>query len=638
MNDSQESHEAPEDYDSSAKRWLDALKIAGKNQETWEKRGDKIEKRYRDERSSAEDAAGSKKLNILWSNIETLRPAVYSNTPKPVVSRRFKDEDKTGKETSMIIERALKYAVDAYDFDDVMRSIVEDRLLPGRGVARVLYEPTMGTATGIDGEDYEEVVYEEVKCEYVYWKDFRHGSARKWNQVPWVAFRTYQTKAELIERFGAKKALKIPLNYKPEGCDDEDEQFKKAKIWEIWSKTDKRVYWIAEDYDVLLEESEPPLNLHGFFPCPKPLYGTTTNSSLIPVPDYTQYQDQAEELDSLTDRINSLVEALRVAGVYAADAPEIKRLLEEGSENQMIPVANWAMFAERGGIDGMVSWFPFERVAKTAINLYEARDKTKQELYEITGLADIIRGASQSSETATAQRIKGQFATLRLSDTQAEVAKFAKELISLKAEVIAEHFSPQTLQLMTGLQVSEEVAELMRNDPLRTFRIGIETDSTINIDEQADKASRVEFLNTASSFLERAIPAYQAMPELGALLGEMLMFGIRGFRAGRELEESFEEAMKQIGQKAQQPQQPPPPDPVAQAKAMKMQQDMQASQQKSQIAAQKSQQELQTSTVKTQQEMQQNAQEHEVKMELGEMDLEIKSVQLENELLEPREY
>lgn len=613
MNDKVETKD---EYKDSAKRWLDALRIAGNNQSKWEEKSKSIEKRYRDDRSDLEE--GEKRFNILWSNIETLRPAVYASTPKPAVGRRYKDADPIGKDASMILERALKYAIDAYDFDDVMRSVVEDRLISGRGVARVLYDPILTKAQGMDGGQYEEVAYEEVLCEYIHWKDFRHGAARKWTQVPWVAFRTYPTKDELIERFGAKLGNRVPLSYLPEGCEDDDEQFKKAKVWEIWSKTDAMIYWVAEDFDEVLDESEPYLNLNGFFPCPKPLYGITTNSSLIPVPDYVEYQDQADELDVLTARINCLMKALKVNGAYAADAPELRRLLEEGEDNVLIPVENWALFAERGGLEGMITWLPIEQVVNTTISLYEAREKTKQELYEITGLADIIRGASNSAETATAQRIKGQFATLRLSDTQNQVANFAKGLLALKAEVISEHFSPQTLQLMTGIPINDQVLSLLRNDPLRMFRIDIETDSTIKIDEQADKEARVEFLNTSSSFLERAIPAYQAMPALGGLLGEMLMFGIRGFKAGAELEEAFEQAIQQMGQMPQQPQQ----NPEAEAKAAKMKQDME-------IAQVKAQNDMKISTMKTQQEMAQSKQEHELNMQKSMMDMQRKALDRE---------
>ena len=231
--------ETKDEQKDDAKRWLDALRIAGKNQHDWEAKSEKIEKRYKDERTEAENQ--TKRYNILWSNVETLKPAVYARTPKPVVLRRFKDRDSLGLQASRVLERALEFSVDAYDFDDVMNSVVEDRLLSGRGIARVIYDPTMGKAEGSDGQEYEEVAYEQVLCEYIHYKDFRHGTARQWEQVPWVAFRTFPTKDELRKRFG-KKAENISLNYKPEGCEDDDEQFKKAKVWEIWSKTDAMIY------------------------------------------------------------------------------------------------------------------------------------------------------------------------------------------------------------------------------------------------------------------------------------------------------------------------------------------------------------------------------------------------------------
>lgn len=382
--------ETKDELPKSAGRWHAALKMAGKCQEKWEQRAEKILKRYRDERNS--DVDGSKRFNILWSNVETLKPALYASTPRPQVSRRYKDADPLGRQAAMVMERALEFSVDSYDFDEVMRSAVEDRLLPGRGVARVAYKPTMGRATDMDGNPFEEVVYEEAVCEYWYWRDFRHGPGRSWEKVPWVAFATMMSRDELKERFGEIGA-KVPLNSKPEDADESlEEEFKQARVWEIWDKRSKQVHWVADDFDVMLESGEPPLNLNGFFPCPRPLFSTTTNDNLIPVPDFTEYQDQADELDELTARIHALVCALKVAGVYAADAPELSRLLDEGAENQMIPVDNWAMFAERGGLAGMVSWFPIEQVIKVVLGLYDARDRTKQEMYEITGLSDIIRG------------------------------------------------------------------------------------------------------------------------------------------------------------------------------------------------------------------------------------------------------
>lgn len=543
-------------FDSLAKQWHDAIELAGKRQKTWEQKGQKVVDRYRDERAEADQ---SKRFNILWSNVETLRPSLYSQQPKPQVTRRYKDKDPIGRQAAIVLERALEYGVDAYDFDAVMYSSVEDYLLPGRGVAKVDYKPTYGERQGEGDEAFAPVDHEEAVCEYIFWKDFRHGPGRRWEEITWVAFRSFLSKEELKDRFG-KRASEVKLDYKPDDMgDDEAEQFKKAVVWEIWDKSSRKVIWLAESMaDKVLDVKPPILNLQGFFPCPRPLFSLITNDKMIPVPDYVEYQDQADELDELSGRIGVLIKALKVVGLYAGDAVEVSSMLNEGNDNQLIPVDNWAMFAEKGGIKGVVDWFPVEQVGNVLIGLYEARDRTKQELYEITGLSDVIRGASDPRETARAQEIKGQFASMRLSERQSRVAVYARDLLRLKAEVMCEQFSPQTLQMMTGVEMSEEeweqVVQLLRSDPLRTYRIDIETESTIRVDEEAEKASRLEFVSTIGEFLAGAVPFMKENPNVAPLATEMLLFAIRGFKVGRQLEGAFEEAVEGISGNTENPQ------------------------------------------------------------------------------------
>ena len=642
------------------RRWLDALEIAGKDQEKWETKGDEVIRRYRDEddyeASSEFRAEQDRRFNILWSNVETLKPALYSQTPQPVATRRFKDEQdpltKVARKGAMVLEKALEYHLDVYDFDGVLSDCRDDYLLPGRAVARIRYIPTYGKETTprvpvnsrqnedesiifededgndvskapiktddegyfIEGEAYRPVVYEEAHCEYVYWKDFRHGWARRWKQVPWVAFRSYLTRKQLIERFG-DKGRKVDLDFTPKEVQDQndipEDQFKKGSVWEIWSKVDNKVYWVAPGYKASpLDERSPPLKLRNFFPCTKPLIAVGTNDNLRPIPEYHEYIDQAEELDTLTQRISSLTKALQLKGVYDAQHQELQQLLRTTRETELIGVESWAAFAEKGGLKGAIDFLPIEDIARVLISLYEARDRLKQDLYEITGLADIIRGASNAQETATAQRIKGQFASLRLRDKQKAFAKFAREAIELKAEVIAEHFSAQTLQLMTGMQIDQQVMELLRDDAMRNFRIDIETDSTILPDEQADKQSRIEFLETAGRYIASASAAAEGNPSVMPLMGQMLLFAIRGFRVGRELEEQFEETLGQIQQQPQQ--QGPDPQVVKEQAEMQMKQqqqqfDQQLEQKQAMFEAQleerKAQQEAALETQKARHEM-----------------------------------
>ena len=539
------------EFKSEASQWHDAIKLAGKRQKTWERKGKKIVDRYRDERSEADQ---SKRFNILWSNVETLKPALYSQQPKPQVMRRYKDKDPIGRATAEVLERALDYSIDAYDFDAVMASSVQDYLLPGRGVSRVKYKPTYGDEQGEGDDAFREVVYEEAVCEYVFWQDFRHGPGRRWEDVTWIAFRSFMTKNEVQRRFKTT----VAMDYKAADVEEDGEQFKKAVIWEIWDKQTKKVLWLAESQgDRLLDKKPPMLKLKGFFPVPRPLYSLVTNDQLIPVPDFVEYQDQADELDEMSARIGSLIKALKVTGIYAGESTEIARMLEEGGENQLIPVDNWAMFAEKGGVGGMIDWFPVEQVGNVLLGLYQARDNTKQELYEITGLSDILRGASDSNETATAQRIKGQFASMRLGDRQKQVALYARDILRLKAEIISEQFSPEMLQAMTGAQHSPEewqqIIELLRSDPLRTYRIDIETESTIKVDEEAEKASRLEFVTTIGEFIQGAVPFVAENQAMTPIVSEMLLFAIRGFKVGRQLEGVFEEAVEAMTNQGENP-------------------------------------------------------------------------------------
>lgn len=544
-------------------RWTAALESALKPHKKWCDDGDKIVKRYRDERA---DLDKGKRYNILWSNVQTMKPAVYAQAPKPRVSRRYKDQDPIARDAARVLERVLVFSIDSYDFDEVMESSIEDYLLPGRGVAKVRYKPSytpmMEEGQPVlddEGNAVNEVVYEEAVCEYHFWKDFLLGPGRRWKELPWVAYRYKPDKKEAEAEYG--KDIANSIQYALKEDKDENKSEDRAEIWEIWSKRDGEVIDFAWADKKIIRTREPGMNLHGFFPTPRPLFSLVTNNKTTPIPDYHQYKDQAEELDELTLRIELLVKALRVAGVYSAEhKDDMSRITVTGHENELIPVDSWAAIAEKGGMRGIIEWFPIEQIVTVVTGLYEAREKTKQELYEITGLSDIIRGASVASETATAQRIKGQFASLRLQDRQKKVAKYSRDLLRLKAEIVCEFFSKETLQMMTGIEFKDEqrwdqVIDLFRNDPLRTFKIDIETDSTVEVDEQADKESRIEFTRAMTEFLNTAGPMVQQNGELAPLMTQMMLFVVRGFRAGRELEETFEETAEQIAPEDPTPEQ-----------------------------------------------------------------------------------
>lgn len=634
--------EPPQDFgdgpEADARRWALEVDLAQRAARPWMERAGKIVKRYADERDDHERKG--RRVAILWSIINTIAPAVYAQPPKPQVERRWRDADPAGRAAAQILERATTYALEVgQDFDGAARGAVMDYLTTGRGVLWARYQPTFRSVTPqqpvfpsplqpgafadmagapvdpaavrflpdgqpyIDGAPVEEIEREEVFVDHVHWSDFLHSPGRNWDEVRWVGRRSFLTRQELTERFGDQVGRAVKLDYTPSAVPEsaqgaEHQAFKKAVVWEIWDKATKAAIWFAPGTpDRLLDRRADPLRLSGFFPCPPPLYATLSGDSLIPVPDYVYYQDDAAALDTLAQRIEALQAAVRAAGVYDAAQTGLSKLLE-GGENKLYPVDSWAHFAQSGGFKGTVDFLPLGEMVSVLNQLYAAEKSIKDRIFEVTGISDIVRGQGMASETATAQRIKGRYAGMRLGFRQDAVARFLRDAVRIAAEIVAEHFAPPTLAQAAGVQfmgpdgaMFDQAVALLREDGPRGFRLDIETDSTIAADEQADKQAVTEFLGAVGQFIGQAMPAMQAAPQLGPMMGEMLKFGARRYRAGRALESAIEQGVDSLLQAAQQRQAPPtgaqpggdgqpPPDLKAQAEAQKAMREMQERQQR----------------------------------------------------------
>ena len=628
--------------------WHDQIEHATKVFDKWEKRGQKVVRRYRDERDAIE--MPRMKFNILWSNISVLFPALYGRQAKPEVSRRYMDQDPVGRMACTMLERVVEYEVTQFsDFDGSMRGVVEDRLLPGRGTAWLRYEPVIvseppepmmptmeGTEEGAqitDVEEIERVDSAHSPVDYVYWQDFIHSPARHWEEVWWVARWVYMTKDEGIERFG-DVFKNVPMQAQADDVDSKNPMTaksaygKKAKVAEIWNKRTKKVCWIAKGYPQALDERDDPLELEEFFPCPKPLLATTTNGSLIPVPDYCEYEDQAQELDNLTQRIYLLVKACKAVGVFNAEFKELGRMFSEGVDNKLIPVTSWAAMSEKGGLKGAIDMMDTSAIIKTLQQLYASREVVKQSIYEIMGISDILRGASNAQETLGAQQLKANFGSLRLRASQGDVARFATDLFRMKAQIVCKFYPPELIVEMSGVmntpegqdpQLLQAAIQMLSNSTIRDFHIQVEADSLAQIDEQAEKQNAQEAVSAIGGFLQSSLPMMQGAPEMLPMMSEMLLFLVRRYRAGRGLEGAIEKSMKALEDKAKQMQQQPPPNP----EMMKLQAEQQAEQMRMQAQAQTEQMKVQAQgqieQTKAQLEMQMQQAETQAQMQLEQM-------------------
>ncbi len=565
------------------KFWQSQIQKAQKRAEKWHTSGEKVVKIYRRD----PEREGSQ-FNILWTNTEILKPAVLSRVSGPHITRRFKDESPVALEVAETLERTCKFIHDEDEFSEALKNARDDFLLPGRGVVRYKYKARFQNvpmdrtvndeveafAVGetildpdgfIDEEDrdsafIEQKVAEEIIPEYVHWKDFLMSNSRTWGETWWIAFRHGMAEDELIDMFGEDKVNEIKL---PKKTEKDSEQQKRTvfEVWEIWDKRRAKRVWIATDAQDTFEIEDAPLDLKDFYPIPSPLLPFKTNDTTTPVPLYSAYQDQAEELDVVVGRLTALTRMFKIAGYYDAAGQEIIDLegLEDG---EFKPIQGASEFRANGGFAGSIFGIPIADIAAAIDKLSERRDSLKAEIFELTGIADIMRGHTDPGEGVGTQRIKATFGTLRLRPLREPMEDFIKESYEIISEIAADKFDPETFAALTGKAPSPEAMALMRNDRLRGFRIDVETDSTVIPNEEIDRRNATEFLSAISGFMATMLPVVQAQPQLAPMAIEMMKFGSRQFKAGRGLEDVITKTLDDLAEAAKAP---PPPQPPSDA-------------------------------------------------------------------------
>ena len=602
--------ESVRDFISPVERWDTELMAYEKIAEPWMQQVKRIKNRYSlREGMRLRQGMSATRFNILWSNIEVMLPALASATPQPIAERSHKDKDRIGRLAAMTLERAIQVEMEDDNLGECLEQVVLDMLLGGRGVAWVRYDPTivstqvpLTVSEGGDDQTVEEVANERAPVDFVCSSDFAHKPTKNWESLRmtgWVARRHLFTRDEGRAEYG-DIFDKVPLDHAPDGWADKEmtkeqrEILMTAEVWEIWDAASKQVWHICRHYkDAPLRVVDDPLKLRDFFPCPRPVYSSLSNESLIPTPDYLQYESLAEELDRVTSRIDALTRAIRVAGLYDSTMSEIGRMLSDNSgQNRMYPVDGLADLLGKGSVGSstlrnVMQFLPIDTIAGALIQLYQSREETKKTLFEVSGLSDILRGQVDPREKLGQTQIKGQYASGRLDRRRRMVARVARDIIRIKAEILCEHFDPSTIRALSGFDhiaevetaaaiepqapmlMFDEAMALLSHQHLRDFRIDIETDSTIELDQQAAKDTRNEFLEAVGGFFANMLPVVSTLPETAPIAAEALGFVVRGYRAGRAVESAFDDFADTIRQAAEQSEQqaadapeeagPPPP-------------------------------------------------------------------------------
>ena len=662
----QGSVEDPSDLSPRA-LWQMEIEAAEQEMEKFRKRGRIANERFLDER--ADLSTDAKWFNIYYANTNILESALYADLPDPSVSRRFEDyKDNVARVGALILERSLKTDLNDPDdqFDSVMRQAVQDRLIPGLAAAWLRLEteteetPTPAqtggalttsaqstqphAAEGFPAPSQDpaspsptplrRIVSQRVCVDYVYWEDFLFSPCRTWEERRWVARKVYLTRGDLRRRFGASKAKLCSLDYSSvKGKDDtkigpvSKEVLKKAVVWEIWDRTTRKVHWYAPGYPKdLLDTRDDFLNLQSFEPVPRPMMANITTSSTIPRPDYYMIQDQYSELDTVNARISLLVKACKVVGVYDQAAKGVGAILT-GNENTMVPVPDWGQFSEKGGMKGSVDWIPLDMVVAALQRLNEAREIIKGQIYELTGIADIVRGDSKASETLGAQELKARFANIRIKKLQSEVARFASDILRIKAEMSTKHYTPETLIRKSGIVYTDnnewvpEALVMLKSEEGFNWRVEVQADSMAQADYETEKKDRVEFMSMVTGYCAQALPIAGQIPEMKPVMLGLLKWGMASFKGASDITGMIDKQLAQMEGK-------PPPEPKPDPAEMKMKMEMQKMQAEGQQKAQEGQMKMSIEQQKAQLEQQKAEAELEFKRQEAELDRQQKEMEL----------
>jgi hypothetical protein len=639
-------------------------------------------------------------LNVFWSIVNTLKPALYAQPPKPEIFRRYPTRDVTARLGSQILERCTRFQVEVSGFDAAVSRAVDDYLVVGQGALWVRYEPKIGVETPkirvqevapapmmgqmpgmppmegmppmpemgmemggemegqeapemgeapeqyvdemgqpvdpslvkqddegyyVDGEPVETLLDEKCVVDYIHWTDLLFEPARTWAEVRKVARKTHITKKEFKEKFG-EDAYITYRNSQEASQEEGEKEINKNRIcvYEVWCKDSNKVYWLAEGHNEVLKEDEPYLTFDEFFPCPEPLFATLT-TGLIPRPDICFYQDQQETLNQLCQKAQDIARYIKVLSISSSENPELDNILRKPNGTH-IQLSNFQMYLQQGGVKTALEVLSMADHAAILRVLHEAMEQEKQQIYDITGISDIVRGTSRASETLGAQQIKTQYAMSRISDRQRKVAKFCRDVVALMAQVIKNHFQSQTMIKMAGVSNDPEIEEylggvidLLRNDTQSDYRIDIETDSTTFADQEAAKQSAIDLTNALGNLFNVLLPHAQAIPQLMPVINEITLYTTSQFEAGREIKGKLEKALAEVETEMDKAKQ--------EAKAIEEQQRQMQMQQMQQGMDGQSQENAQAQQQLQQAQAQADAQAQQMAMEqqLAQMDAQYKA-------------
>ena len=448
-------------------------------------------------------------LNVFYTNIETIRPLVFSQGPTPLVKERIDRGDPNERAVAEIMQKVLSIIIDSGDFDieEVIPRVITDYLIDGRGMADVDYvqygkpvptdpikvrmDPNSKKWVSPDGSIIPDSVVEDksggeglwvptsddvsvresVVFRYMDHMDVLVQPAKRWDLVRWVAVRMQLTRSEAVGLWGEAVASRISFDEQEVKSASRDgksssedvpmrSEWRRANFFKIYDKRNRRIVWLQDtgdaspdnlERDGIVKIEEEDLGIADFFPFPAPLQTGNTNDTVEPVPDFVHYEASFWMLQRLHLRFMTTMNAVQVLGFFMGEDQEVvEKAFSSDGRPKLIPLTE----GDNKKASDLVAFLDIKAVAEAAKSLYEGGiEAHKKFVDEISGVSDIMRGRAQARETATASRQKIEFGGARISEKKRAAGRFIRDLIRKAAEVVAARFKWETIEYMSGVKL-----------------------------------------------------------------------------------------------------------------------------------------------------------------------------------------
>ena len=609
--------------------WVKKIKQARKDEKSYRDKGKSLWDKY----SSGVKGDSKDVVNIFNPTIDIMLSALFSTMPKPDIRRRFaKKQEENDKKDALyrsmatVADYAIQYNFDRQRIQEEFESVFLDGFITGRGVGQVVYDYDTTEEKMQDGSGKVISITtpkdQVFKTEHVDYQDFVQEKAKKQKDVTWMGRMHLFTKKELVEEFDISEEAVEQVEfsyslYADDGTGKDDKgDAKYAQVWEIWDKEKKERLYICESY----EDGEPlrvdkdPMELDGFFPFS--VFKTIDNGKdTMPTAEYCIYEDLNKQLQRLNARSMRLTNNNIKYVTVASNADEkLQAKIKNARDGDVIGVPqapNLAAAQQVGAI-------PIMEAMAVKDKLDQDSQRIIDQIWEITGVSDIMRGSSQVGETATAQRAKGVFGTLRIQNRQKGVQLFIRETFRKMSECVCQYATIEELKNITCLQLlsnqekeqlqfglstgqvqpNEQIQQLMidptweevkaglTDDRMRGYTIDVESTATVfdNVEEErvqinALTANVVDMLLKTSDLIARS-------PATADLMEQLTLANLSTFKIGRSYTDNVKTLFTKIKQELSAPQQP---NPALEQEMATKQADMAIKQQKAQVDVQKAQ-------------------------------------------------